>query len=59
MEEACEYLKTSRGTPYRWIDASKIAKPTRRDGRAFYRRDYIKGIARRVELQAMDDELGL
>ena len=59
VPEAVEYLKTSRASLYRMIDTGEVAKPVRRGGRAFFRREHIHGVAAKLEALAMDSELGL
>lgn len=59
VAEACHYLKTSRASLYRSIDAGEIAKPVRRGGRVFFRREHIQSVAAKMEALAMDSELGL
>lgn len=59
ISEACQYLRTSRASLYRMIDAGEIAKPVRRGGRAFFRREHIESFAAKMEALAMDSELGL
>ena len=59
VPEACDYLRTSRASLYRMIDSGEVAKPVRRGGRAFFRRDHIHSVAAKLEALAMDSELGL